>query len=162
VTESDQNQVVGAGGIPSAEAFGTPTIRTSRSEAWLQLGLAEAFARLRHAMSAEHRDASRVWPALFETVAWLVANAERQGIRHDQRTAVEFVRDGVVHGTFDAIEPREGEPATWYWRATELLEPPTHERNRGKVWRQKRSAYDRELAGRRMIETLEPRVAELT
>lgn len=160
--EPSDQRISGAGGIPSSEAFGTLTIRTSRPEAWLQLGLKQAFDRLTDAMAGAHGDASAVWPALFETVTWAVTNAERQGTSHDLRSAVEFVRDGVVHGTFDAIEPRGHDRAAWYWRDTQLLAPPTQERNRGPAWRRKQRAYDRELSGRRVIDALAVLVGQLS
>ena len=148
------------GGIPSAEAFGTPRIRTSRPDEWLRAGLQDAFARLASALATEDADAARVWPSLYETLVWAITNAERRGIRHDLRTAVEFVRDGVVHGTVDAIEP-QGRPSDWHWRLSEHFEPPTAERNRGRAWRRKRAAYDRELAGKPVVNAIKALVDEL-
>jgi hypothetical protein len=150
---SARSQLEGMQGVPSSEAFGNPTVRTARPGEWLDVGLRAAFVRLTVATEMERRDAIAVWPPLYETVTWSITIAERRGMEHEIRTAVEFVRDGVIHGTLDAVEPH-GNPPVWHWRPTGFFEMPKNERHRGRSWRRKRAAYNRELAGRPVLDSL--------
>lgn len=156
---SDDPQIVGLGGIPSAEQFGTPTVRTSRPEEWLEVGLRGARERLRVALQLNSTDAVTVFPSLYEVLAWSITLADVRGITGPLRTAVEFVRDGVIHGTLDLAEPH-GEPTVWHWRASHHFHPPT-DKLRLKTWLRKQEAYDDQLAGKPVAEGVDSLIKEL-
>jgi hypothetical protein len=172
-SSSPSNQSVSVAGVPSAQAFGTPTIKRSATTAWFAEGFRRAVERLETAVALGTEDASETFIPLFEALNWAYAGKLETSLKRGTPSAevargVRFARNRVGHQWADAIElldtPTASGPVvkgrsgarpptvvkSWCWRSVAELPnaPKGHEDRVGQ------RLYTVQLAGKPVLDAL--------